>query len=257
VEANSRNKGKFRSLAFPRRKSTLICGSVLSIHVSSFTTTPPRLEPDLQHTFTRPAMPEAGCPAHGLPGAGGCLGRVVKALKIAWLPSSWAWRPGLLINKRTPALSVWHPICSLLWPSLFRRYKLIGAGVNAQQFQLATRSFPMANQWFIARDRNKFGPYSSEQMKEMANAHQLLPSDMTLEEGTAKWVPASQIPAFFPATASAPPPEPPEWYFTNNGDQSGPVTWTHLRQLAASGQVQPTDMLWKAGMPSWVAAGTI
>lgn len=35
------------------------------------------------------------------------------------------------------------------------------------------------------------------------------------------------------------------------------MTWTQLRQLEASGQLQPTDMVWKNGMPSWVAAPTV
>jgi hypothetical protein len=51
-----------------------------------------------------------------------------------------------------------------------------------------------------------------------------------------------------------PPPERAEWYYTKTGSQVGPVTWTQLRELAASGQLQPTDMIWRPGS-DWVAAG--
>jgi hypothetical protein len=124
----------------------------------------------------------------------------------------------------------------------------------------------MGDQWFIVRDDKKQGPYTLVQMKQFAASGKLLPIDMVLEDGKSKWMPASQVEAFFPAPGTTPPPPPlpppvaperAEWHFTKGGAQAGPVTWTQLRQLAASGQLQPTDVVWKAGMPSWVAAGTI
>src|SRR5436853_120322 len=114
--------------------------------------------------------------------------------------------------------------------------------------------------WCIARDKKKLGPYTTAQMKQMAESSQILPSDMVLQDGSGQWKPASQVQEFFPASVSAspppllPPPVPPElaeWHFTQNGQQAGPVTWTQLRQRAASGQLHPTDMVWKNGMAGW------
>jgi hypothetical protein len=49
-----------------------------------------------------------------------------------------------------------------------------------------------------------------------------------------------------------------EWYYTQNGQQApAPVSSSQLAQLASSGQVQPTDMVWKEGMANWVQASTI
>jgi hypothetical protein len=48
-----------------------------------------------------------------------------------------------------------------------------------------------------------------------------------------------------------------EWHYSKNNQQLGPVTSTQLRQLAGSGQIHPTDMVWKDGMPDWVPAGKI
>ena len=124
----------------------------------------------------------------------------------------------------------------------------------------------MADQWFIVRDDKKYGPYKLVQMKQLAASGKLLPIDKVLQEGTNQWVPASQVEAIFPPTGitAAPPPlpgpvaaEPAEWHFTQSGQQAGPVTWAQLRQRAASGQLQQTDMVWKNGMAAWAAAGSI
>src|SRR5688572_2231116 len=46
------------------------------------------------------------------------------------------------------------------------------------------------------------------------------------------------------------------WYYTSEGKQMEPVTAPELKQLAASGLLKPTDMVWKEGMPKWVRASS-
>jgi len=48
-----------------------------------------------------------------------------------------------------------------------------------------------------------------------------------------------------------------EWFYTQNGQQAGPVGDEVLRNMAASGQLQPADMVWKDGMASWMTAGSV
>jgi hypothetical protein len=49
-----------------------------------------------------------------------------------------------------------------------------------------------------------------------------------------------------------------EWYYTQNGQPAkAPVTAAQLKQLATSGQLQPTDLVWQEGMPNWVPATSI
>jgi hypothetical protein len=71
-------------------------------------------------------------------------------------------------------------------------------------------------------------------------------------------IPVSEAPDAQVATQSPPavpaPLERIEWHYIQNGQQIGPVSIAQLRQLASSGQLQPTDQVWKAGMPAWVAA---
>src|ERR1043166_4789041 len=44
------------------------------------------------------------------------------------------------------------------------------------------------------------------------------------------------------------------WYYTSEGQAREPVTGSELKQLAAAGQLKPTDLVWKEGMSQWVRA---
>jgi hypothetical protein len=47
-----------------------------------------------------------------------------------------------------------------------------------------------------------------------------------------------------------------EWFYTEQGQRRGPVTWQQLQQLATAGQVKPNDLVWKNGMAQWVPASS-
>ena len=48
-----------------------------------------------------------------------------------------------------------------------------------------------------------------------------------------------------------------QWHFSINGNQSGPVSSSELKQLASSGKLSQTDLIWKNGMQDWVPAGKV
>lgn len=48
-----------------------------------------------------------------------------------------------------------------------------------------------------------------------------------------------------------------QWHYSKDGQQQGPVSPEQLKQLAATGELQPTDLVWKEGMSQWVAASSI
>jgi hypothetical protein len=49
-----------------------------------------------------------------------------------------------------------------------------------------------------------------------------------------------------------------EWHYTLNGQPAAtPVNATQLKQLATSGQLKPTDLVWQDGMLEWAPAGSI
>ncbi len=43
----------------------------------------------------------------------------------------------------------------------------------------------------------------------------------------------------------------PSWYYSQNGDQFGPVAASELKELAASGELRPNDLVWKEGAADW------
>ena len=49
----------------------------------------------------------------------------------------------------------------------------------------------------------------------------------------------------------------PEWYYQQNGQKHGPVSGASLKQLAAAGKLQPTDLIWKEGMAKWLPAQSV
>ncbi|WAC19839.1 GYF domain-containing protein [Luteolibacter sp. SL250] len=48
------------------------------------------------------------------------------------------------------------------------------------------------------------------------------------------------------------------WYFSRDGQQSGPLTYADLKEKADEGLLKPrTDLVWKEGMSDWVQIGQI
>src|SRR4051812_15634803 len=48
-----------------------------------------------------------------------------------------------------------------------------------------------------------------------------------------------------------------QWYYTDQGQQMGPVSTEELKRYAASGRLQPGDLVWKDGMPKWVPVSSV
>jgi hypothetical protein len=48
-----------------------------------------------------------------------------------------------------------------------------------------------------------------------------------------------------------------EWYYARDNQRLGPVSTEQLKQLASSGQLGQTDLVWKDGMGNWAAANTV
>ena len=52
--------------------------------------------------------------------------------------------------------------------------------------------------WYVARDRQKLGPYSAAQLKGLVKSGQVGPEDMVLREGEHHWVAAATLKGLFP-----------------------------------------------------------
>jgi hypothetical protein len=48
-----------------------------------------------------------------------------------------------------------------------------------------------------------------------------------------------------------------QWYYTDQGKRAGPVSPTQLKELAASGRLRPSHLVWREGMIQWAAASQV
>lgn len=67
----------------------------------------------------------------------------------------------------------------------------------------------MDNGWFVMRGTVKSGPYSSSQLKAMADSGQLKPSDLVARRGMAQWAESSKVKGLFSALCPVKQAEPP------------------------------------------------
>ncbi len=68
----------------------------------------------------------------------------------------------------------------------------------------------MGSAWYVGKGRDRRGPFTSGQLREMATSGELLPTDLIWKDGMSGWVPASKTKGLFPARTpvSGPPPIP-------------------------------------------------
>jgi S1-C subfamily serine protease len=115
----------------------------------------------------------------------------------------------------------------------------------------------MSLQWYYAHNKQKLGPFSTEQMQQLLSNGQLQPNDFVFQEGTSKWVKAGSVPAFATPTSQAPSVTPPTvtlWYYRHGDTQVGPVSYETLKRLACTQSLLPSDLVWQEGTPAWQTA---
>jgi hypothetical protein len=64
-------------------------------------------------------------------------------------------------------------------------------------------------QWYVAKGKQKLGPFKRAELQTLARENRILPTDMLHKEGTPKWIPASSVQGLFtaasPTTSTGPP----------------------------------------------------
>ena len=66
----------------------------------------------------------------------------------------------------------------------------------------------MESPWYIARHNQKYGPYSAEELQQLADSGKLAGEDLIWREGLGAWQPARVVLGHFARTPAAPPPLP-------------------------------------------------
>lgn len=76
----------------------------------------------------------------------------------------------------------------------------------------------------------------------------------TLRDRIATATTASRSTDQRPASA---PPAATSWYYVKQGQRQGPLTTDALKALAATGQLQRSDLVWRDGMSEWAQGGSV
>ncbi|RYD19727.1 MAG: RDD family protein [Verrucomicrobiaceae bacterium] len=48
-----------------------------------------------------------------------------------------------------------------------------------------------------------------------------------------------------------------QWYYTESGEQRGPVGEQEIKNLLSTHRINPSTLVWREGMPQWAPAGSI
>lgn len=94
----------------------------------------------------------------------------------------------------------------------------------------------MADQWYVGRNGQKAGPYSTEQLKRMAAAGQLVPTDLLWKQGLETWVPLEKVKGLVPAGAGGtlPPLDLEPQGATPAARPAGPAEWNPYQASSTS-----------------------
>ncbi|GIW80530.1 MAG: hypothetical protein KatS3mg105_2337 [Gemmatales bacterium] len=108
--------------------------------------------------------------------------------------------------------------------------------------------------YYYSRDNQAHGPVTSEQLKALADAGRIRPTDWIWKEGATRWKPASSVRGLFSDGQLT---ETAEWYYVVAGQRYGPVKRSDLQKLLHDKRVGPSDLVWKEGMAEWVTAYSV
>ena len=142
----------------------------------------------------------------------------------------------------------------------------------------------MASQWFCRLMGSELGPFTSQQLIEMARSHQIMPDDSVKKGADGDWVAAHRVHGLFedpsgssiimahlppevkaaapskpePAKPAAPPePQPAKWFYISDHNKVGPLDFDELVSHSRQGRVKPDSRVWSTASPKWHVAKEI
>ncbi len=124
----------------------------------------------------------------------------------------------------------------------------------------------MEDRYYIRFKGRVLGPMSGEKTKELVRRGQITRVHELSPDGI-EWRKAEEFEEFYPKKAiiqattelvteqkRSQPAESAEWYVHMDGQNHGPVEESNIRMWISSGRVTTESLVWKEGMPEWLAA---
>lgn len=104
----------------------------------------------------------------------------------------------------------------------------------------------MATQWYLGRDRQKVGPFTIEEIKQLASLGIIRQTEFILSEGSRTWVAASSIFGLFPED------ERKRYWLSFGGQVLGPFDGATIRDAVLHGRVPSNAHVCPEGTQQWV-----
>ena len=105
--------------------------------------------------------------------------------------------------------------------------------------------------WFIARNKEKVGPFSAGNLRQLAGYGLLKPGEYLWAEGAAKWVEAASVPGLFPAAGQK------KYWLALAGQTRGPYFPDQIRAGLTTRQFNFDTQVCSEGSNQWVSLGQI
>jgi hypothetical protein len=106
--------------------------------------------------------------------------------------------------------------------------------------------------WYFARQKQKLGPFSWGQLRQLATYGMLQAADFVWEEGSPKWQPAKNVDGLFPREHTSK-----QYRVTVRGKTYGPYTGDQIRLYLLTNRLQPETPVQADGTTTWSALSTL
>jgi hypothetical protein len=105
--------------------------------------------------------------------------------------------------------------------------------------------------WYVARNRQKLGPFSTQQLRQLAECGFVQASDMVLADGSTKWVEASSIPGMFPGADQK------KYWVAVKGKTHGPYVADQINAGLAMRQFTLDTQVWPEQTKKWTTLSAL
>src|SRR5262249_14644685 len=106
-------------------------------------------------------------------------------------------------------------------------------------------------QWYVARNQQKVGPFTSQQLRQLVSCAFLQPTDMVLAEGSTKWVEARIVPGLFSPVGQT------KYWVAIQGKTRGPYVAEQIRAGLTTRQFTQDTQVWDESSKQWIAVSRL
>jgi hypothetical protein len=110
----------------------------------------------------------------------------------------------------------------------------------------------MTRTWFIARNKQKFGPFTTGQLQQLATLDLVKPTEYVLPEGGNKWVSAALVEGLFPSVEKQK-----KYWLSVGGRPQGPHLVEQIRLALIGRRLSAQTLACLDGGQQWSALGQI